>query len=131
MSSRQTAISTQRHQYTQSSVRVTSKIFVRATRPALLCASLKTNILVKLQIKGEYVGMGNGENGWQKIPLLYGGIIRLRRYYCFTEGYSTYIGTASTIYCRRAKIIIINVPHLRSLTGQVYLFLAKNVQPVP
>ena len=45
-------------------------------------------------------------NGWQKIPLLYGGIIRLHIYYCFMEGYSIYIGTASTLYCRRATIII-------------------------
>ena len=37
-------------------------------------------------------------NGWRKIPLLYGAIIRLHRSYgCFMEGYSIYIGTASTI----------------------------------
>ena len=37
-------------------------------------------------------------NGWRKIPLLYGAIIRLHiRYYCcFMEGFSIYIGTAST-----------------------------------
>ena len=33
--------------------------------------------------------------------------IRLNRYYCFMKGYSIYIGTASTLYCRTAKIIII------------------------
>ena len=46
-------------------------------------------------------------NGWRKIPVLhYGAIIRLHTYdyYCrFMAGYSVYIGTASTLYCRRAK----------------------------
>ena len=28
---------------------------------------------------------------------------------CFMEGYSIYIGTASTLYCRRAKIIITRI----------------------
>ena len=39
-------------------------------------------------------------NGWRKIPLHYGSIIRLHiRYYrCFMEGYSIYIGTISTLY---------------------------------
>ena len=48
-------------------------------------------------------------NGWRKIPLHYGAIIRLhiRCYCCLKEGYSIYIGKASTLYCRRAKIIII------------------------
>ena len=32
-------------------------------------------------------------------------IIRLHRYYCLMEGYSFYIGPASALYCRRAKII--------------------------
>ena len=43
-------------------------------------------------------------SGWQKIPLVYGGIIRLRRYYYSMERYSMYIGTASTLYYRGAKI---------------------------
>ena len=44
----------------------------------------------------------------QKIPLLNGGIIRLRRCYCFVEGNPIYIGTATTLYCRREKILIIS-----------------------
>ena len=51
-------------------------------------------------------------NGWEKIPLFYGGIIRLHRYYhCFMERYSIYIGKASaaTLYCRRAMIIITRI----------------------
>ena len=60
-----------------------------------------------------YIWRGCGErkwaNGWRKIPLLYGAIIRLHiRYYCcFMEGYSIYIGTTSTLYCRRAIIILL------------------------
>ena len=46
-----------------------------------------------------------------KEPLLhyYGAIIQLHiiRYYgCFMEGYSVYLGTASTLCCRRAIMII-------------------------
>ena len=29
------------------------------------------------------------------------------RYYCFIEGYSIYKGTASTLYCRGANLIIV------------------------
>ena len=45
-------------------------------------------------------------NGWQKIPLHYGGIIR--RYYCFMEGYSIDIGTGIYVILSEGKNININ-----------------------
>ena len=59
------------------------------------------------------------ESGWQKILLLLcGGIIRLHRYCCFMEGYPIYIGTASTLCCRRAiKIISLKGRASQNLTG--------------
>ena len=58
--------------------------------------------------KSKRCGERKRANGWRQIQLNCGVIIRLHiRYYCcFMEGYSIYIGKASTLYCRRARIII-------------------------
>ena len=42
-----------------------------------------------------------------------------RYYCCFMEGCSIYIGTASTLYCRRAIIIIIIIKFLTITIGGV------------
>ena len=58
-----------------------------------------------------------------QIPLHYGAIIRLhiRCYCCFKEAYSIYIGKASTLHCRRAKIIIINIGIIHNqVPGRLY-----------
>ena len=47
-------------------------------------------------------------NGWQNIPLLYGGIIRLDRYYCLMEGYSmTSERMRGTLLCRALYLLLI------------------------
>ena len=67
------------------------------------------HVVVLLRHRQEASRARKWANGGRKIPLHYGAIIRLhiRWYCCFKEGYSIYIGKASTLHCRRAKIIII------------------------
>ena len=71
-------------------------------------------------------------NGWRKKPLHYGAIIRLhiRCYCCFKEGYSIYTGKASTLHCRRAKIIIIiiinnSISYYHIILARVTLYLSQ------